>query len=610
MFNWFKRKSFKFQIIFTYIAGLVLMGVIGYGYLTYSQVSQFKKDVEKTRENLYIQNKEMIKTAVSVAENTINIANDLSSNGIVSQEKAKAIAVYELDSIKYGKWGYVWCITGDGVLLVDPPRKDLIGKNVLSMKDKNGFPLFQYIMDILKVQNEAFVKYYWEYPGIHGKAFEKLAYVKKMNGWNWIVGSGVYIKDIEEQVAAYKNKRFNKLEESLLISVVPGVISSLIVLLLICVIMNRISHHIERVTDISDRLSEGYVDKLMLLPELKGGGPLAKLIHNTNMYAENIYNFIKFKDKTETCISEEEIFEHIKRYLEKELKDTPFAIYINNDSGLKEYFKKGNIECESCERCLDNMDKIYYGFCPDKKREFVCISIISNKEVLAVVQIVFKNYEISKKKINVIRNYLQSTANLIYIRRLNKRLKVMGLRDQLTGLYNRHFLQEFFKTYESTIKRHNISSVIAMIDIDDFKLVNDRYGHMAGDELLKNIGMLAKSVFRRRSDLIIRYGGEEFLIVLPDISGEDAFQILDDFRLSVENADIVYNGQVIKRTVSIGYCAVPNDTDSLENAISYADLALYKAKSLGKNTVMKFDGSIPEKLDKMRPLHSNKIMLL
>ncbi len=589
--DWFKKKSFKFKIIFTYIVGLLFIGLIGYGYFFYSQIAYFQQEMENIRKDIYQQNMEMIKTAVNVAENTINIAQYLNAKGIVSEEKAKEIAAYELNSIKYAKSGYVWCITNDGILIVDPPREDLIGTNVLNIKDKNGFYFFKYAVDVLKIKDSDFIRYYWQYPGIKNKVFEKLTYIKKINTWNWIVGSGVYIKDMENQINKYRLKKMNELKKSMIISIIPGVTSSLVVLLLLYIILSKIMHSVEKVAEISDRLARGDVDINMKLPKMASDGSISKLIENTNKYIENTYNFIKFKEKTDICLNETEILEHIKNFLQKELKIDSFTIYTKKYNEYIKYYSEGNIECLNIEKCLKISSKNIYEECKDKKRKFICIPIASNEEILAIVQIVFDKNSNVESLVNMIKNYIQSTANSIKIRRLNKQLKNLSLRDQLTGLYNRRFLTEFFSTYESTITRHNITTAVAMADLDNFKKINDTYGHQAGDEALKNVSTIAKTIFKRKSDLIIRYGGEEILIIAQDINYSNAYDILEEFRASVESLDITFGKNTIKITISIGWCIIPEDTKELQEAIRFADLALYEAKSLGKNRVVKFNQS-------------------
>lgn len=161
--------------------------------------------------------------------------------------------------------------------------------------------------------------------------------------------------------------------------------------------------------------------------------------------------------------------------------------------------------------------------------------------------------------------------------------KESAVTDYLTGLYNRMYLHESGKTFFENAKRKNINITVAMVDIDFFKKVNDRYGHYAGDLLLKNIAQLFKEHIRK-TDVVARYGGEEFCILLSNSSEEELFIVLDKLRYAVENASVLYKGTLISSTISIGACK--SLESSFEAMVEKADKALYKAKSDGRNRVV------------------------
>jgi len=161
--------------------------------------------------------------------------------------------------------------------------------------------------------------------------------------------------------------------------------------------------------------------------------------------------------------------------------------------------------------------------------------------------------------------------------------KESAVTDYLTGLYNRMYLHESGKTFFENAKRKNINITVAMVDIDFFKKVNDRYGHYAGDLVLKNIAQLFKEHIRK-TDVVARYGGEEFCILLSNSSEEELFIVLDKLRYAVENASVLYKGTLISSTISIGACK--SLESSFEAMVEKADKALYKAKSDGRNRVV------------------------
>jgi len=164
------------------------------------------------------------------------------------------------------------------------------------------------------------------------------------------------------------------------------------------------------------------------------------------------------------------------------------------------------------------------------------------------------------------------------------------IKDQLTGALNRHALENVFASqYELSLATKN-SFVLAMCDLDFFKSINDTYGHIAGDKVLKSFVALAKK-YLRNSDMIIRYGGEEFIILLPAISKDMAFEVLEKIRKEFSLSYIELDGQEVKTTVSMGIVEIEPECqyrkDFLESYLNVADKNLYRAKETGRNRVIK-----------------------
>jgi diguanylate cyclase (GGDEF)-like protein len=130
-----------------------------------------------------------------------------------------------------------------------------------------------------------------------------------------------------------------------------------------------------------------------------------------------------------------------------------------------------------------------------------------------------------------------------------------------------------------------------MLDLDYFKMVNDTYGHDAGDAVLKALSTVLKQSVRA-SDMVIRYGGEEFLIILMDSQGESAERVAETIRAAVEALKVQVAGVVLQKTISIGISDFPTDSDTFWQAVKFADVALYQAKEQGRNKVIRFDTSM------------------
>ncbi|WP_206075990.1 GGDEF domain-containing protein [Marinitoga lauensis] len=167
--------------------------------------------------------------------------------------------------------------------------------------------------------------------------------------------------------------------------------------------------------------------------------------------------------------------------------------------------------------------------------------------------------------------------------KLINELRKLSLIDYLTGVYNRRAITDFLKKEIERSKRENRTFVVSMLDFDNFKRVNDTYGHDAGDEVLrKTIELIRKKI--RYYDSIGRLGGEEFLIVLSNISKENALKVSERIRLAVENNVVHINGHQIKITVSQGL-SIFDGNKNVDQLIKEADLAVYRAKDNGKNRI-------------------------
>jgi two-component system, cell cycle response regulator len=160
-----------------------------------------------------------------------------------------------------------------------------------------------------------------------------------------------------------------------------------------------------------------------------------------------------------------------------------------------------------------------------------------------------------------------------------------AITDKLTGAYNNGYLQHYLKNELKRADRHHHPVSLLMLDIDNFKRVNDRYGHLAGDHLLKEIAAkLAKSI--REIDVLARFGGDEFAIILPYTHKENAAAVAERIRLEVENGAVAMSGQpALAVSVSIGVAEYVPGVDSAQDVIQKADNALYTAKFNGKNKV-------------------------
>ena len=180
----------------------------------------------------------------------------------------------------------------------------------------------------------------------------------------------------------------------------------------------------------------------------------------------------------------------------------------------------------------------------------------------------------------------QMVSSLETLKTYAAQVKAMAETDGLTGCYNRRYLDTQIQKELSYANDHNMPLSLVMFDLDNFKQFNDQYGHVVGDQCLRQIVNAAKSILQRPTDILARYGGEEFMLLLPSSHLEDAYKIAERLRktiidLRIPHQNSAHFGIV---TISLGVaCWQPSQALDVNKLISLADEALYSAKQAGRN---------------------------
>jgi diguanylate cyclase (GGDEF)-like protein len=164
-------------------------------------------------------------------------------------------------------------------------------------------------------------------------------------------------------------------------------------------------------------------------------------------------------------------------------------------------------------------------------------------------------------------------------------LRQQVIRDPLTGLFNRRYLQETLENEFSRARRENMTISILIMDVDHFKEINDTCGHPAGDIILQEIGKLLLECFRME-DIVCRYGGDEFVVVMPGTGAAPACERAERIRSTFAAQHISFEGHELNASLSIGAATYPNHGSGAEEVLSKADQALYQAKQTGRNQVV------------------------
>jgi diguanylate cyclase (GGDEF)-like protein len=170
---------------------------------------------------------------------------------------------------------------------------------------------------------------------------------------------------------------------------------------------------------------------------------------------------------------------------------------------------------------------------------------------------------------------------------LYKDVENMAIKDSLTGLHTRRYLMERFEEEFARTGLKGLSLSILMIDVDNFKRINDEYGHLAGDQVLREVGHLIGQTIRG-IDIAGRYGGEEFCVILPDTDKPGALLAAERVRLAIADQKIRAYDASVHVTVSVGVATIPDDAHHMGELMDKADWALYRAKRLGRNRAIGF----------------------
>lgn len=196
-----------------------------------------------------------------------------------------------------------------------------------------------------------------------------------------------------------------------------------------------------------------------------------------------------------------------------------------------------------------------------------------------------RTVRLTEARMHLINNDRALRVQLAQNQELQNQLREKANRDGLTGLYNRHYLDSTLTREVARCRREDKPISVLMIDIDHFKMVNDTYGHAAGDAVLRRLAGLIMQR-SRAADIPCRYGGEEFLLLLPNANREQARLCAEGLRSAFEDSEVLHGEQRIHATVSIGVSEFDTNIDDAVNFVGFADLALYEAKRSGRNRVI------------------------
>ncbi len=317
----------------------------------------------------------------------------------------------------------------------------------------------------------------------------------------------------------------------------------------------------------------------------------------------------KFKKTIELDSSKDVVYSRISDILIHKYKLKNFSFFeVNNRTHTRKLIQRNgdksiclehilSEDASLCRTYRTKSDVISNEFvnlcksCDSNGLEYLCISFSINEDASLILSFIADS-DAELNEINSIipsiKNYLEAAKPVIESKILMEKLRDTSLRDGMTGLYNRRFMEEVIDKIMSQANRQEETYSVMMLDVDFFKMVNDTYGHDVGDSVIVALSkVLTENI--READLAIRYGGEEFVILLQNASDEGTMNVAKKIHSAFGN--IIFDvapGETMQKTLSIGIAKYPTDGDTIWKCIKYADTALYNAKNTGRNKIVEF----------------------
>ncbi|MBT1075519.1 sensor domain-containing diguanylate cyclase [Geobacter grbiciae] len=220
-------------------------------------------------------------------------------------------------------------------------------------------------------------------------------------------------------------------------------------------------------------------------------------------------------------------------------------------------------------------------------RSQACIPLKVQSRLAGILYLCdFVPREFDRERMKLLDVLASFAAMAIDNAQLHERTRLMAITDALTGLYNRRYFQQMFSRELNRAKRYGNPLSLIMMDVDDFKKFNDTYGHPLGDKLLGSMGDILTEALRN-TDFAFRYGGEEFIVLLPETDFSSALNVAERLRESVEQKSVdEMRGIALNAvTVSVGVVSYPQDGETSDDLLNGVDELLYRAKEFGKNRV-------------------------
>jgi diguanylate cyclase (GGDEF)-like protein/PAS domain S-box-containing protein len=453
----------------------------------------------------------------------------LQQRGELTEGEAKRAALDTIRTMRYDGSEYFWINDLQPRMVMHPMMPELDGKDLSDFTDPNGKRLFVAFADTVRKNGAGFVDYLWPKPGLT-QPVPKISYVKGFSPWGWVIGSGIYIDDVNH--IFWDAMRWQ-----------VGIIA--VAILLLGGLMALVARRVEREIN-------GYAAKL--------ARSNAELCQAATVF-ENTKEGVMIADAANRVVAVNRAFVEITGYGADELIGrTPEvlrssrqdeAFYRRIGEAVREH---GNWQGELWDRRKNGEDY----------PAWLSISVVKDDD-------------------GRVTHHVSVFSDITVLKESEARLDQLAHHDPLTGLPNRLLLNARAEHALARARRNEKQMAVLFLDLDRFKYINDTLGHPAGDLLLQQVAeRLRKCV--RDEDTISRLGGDEFTVVLEDLDDAGAASTVARKILGALSEKAVLFGREVFVTCSIGISLYPRDGEDIVTLFKNADSALYRAKDQGRDT--------------------------
>jgi diguanylate cyclase (GGDEF)-like protein len=568
--------------------------------------------------------------------------DDLETEIILRKEKMVDELRQILNKITIAKTGYMYIFDSWNNIIIHPDA-GIENTDMSSWKNPStGNLLADDLKSAAHTSNNK-VAYMWEHPSdTSGKMYDKIDWIMHVNDFEWYVVASVYTDELNNSSILLRNRIMLLAGAVVIFSIV--IVSLLMVRLLypirllshtvglveagdltahtevkgndeISFLSKAFNSMIDQLREIINKLDQKVLERTR---DLNGANSeLTSTVGKLEEYNQEMNQLNQMSDKLHSCRSMEEIYLVIVDTLSGLFHHASGILYINisdndNHRMLKPAAKWGRHTCYNSEHPFSECrsieeEKVVIVNKPDEAKEScdhikteppyvsICMPLIGHNEVLGMINLIFNNAlqkMLPKEKEDALKNWKRAAttatdhlAMALANMKLREKLQELSVRDDLTGLFNRRYMEETLQREFMQSQRSKRSIGIVILDVDFFKQFNDTYGHKAGDIVLVELANLLANTIRK-GDVVCRYGGEEFLIILPGSSASTTIERAETVRSRVERElKIIYNDEWLPITISLGAAAFPDNGRTPDEVLKAADVALYKAKDDGRNRV-------------------------